>query len=206
MILRSQSFGATNFAGADLGDERRTKRLVIVADSMSRRPGGTLPQKLNNPGDLKAFYRLMDCDRVTHESVFESHRRKTLDRIEQMEAAVLVLHDSTELDYTTHLSLADELGQIGNGRYRGYIAHNSLAVDAKTGSVLGLTNQVMHHRVKVPPNEKSKEKRSRESRESLLWLRGTDPLPSTRKIVDVCDQARIRLSFSSMNHKADGVL
>jgi hypothetical protein len=52
-----QTFGQINFAEASLGDKRRTKRLVDTADLMARRPGGTLPQKLNNPKDLKAFYR-----------------------------------------------------------------------------------------------------------------------------------------------------
>lgn len=47
-----ESFGEMNFANADLGDARRTRRLVATADSMRRRPGGSLPQKLNNPKDL----------------------------------------------------------------------------------------------------------------------------------------------------------
>ena len=60
MISPGESFGQINFGHAELGDKRRTKKLVDLADLMSRRPGGALPQKLNNPKDLKAFYRLMN--------------------------------------------------------------------------------------------------------------------------------------------------
>ncbi len=55
MIAPAETFGQTNFAHAQLGDKRRTKKLVAIADLMARRPGGTLPQKLNDPKDLKAW-------------------------------------------------------------------------------------------------------------------------------------------------------
>lgn len=189
-----ESFGEVNFGHADLGDARRTRRLVRTANLMSRRPGGTLPQKLRNPKDLRAFYRLMNCDDVTHEAVLESHRRATLKTIADTESTVLVLHDSTELDFTTHRSLED-LGQIGNGNQRGYIAQNSLAVDPQTRQVLGLVNQVLHSRETVPEKETLAEKRARESRESLLWIKGTEPLPESKQLVDICDQGADTFEF-----------
>jgi hypothetical protein len=50
-----KSFGAMNFGHAQLGDERRTRRLVQLVDQMCQRPGGTLPQKFRSPADLQAF-------------------------------------------------------------------------------------------------------------------------------------------------------
>jgi hypothetical protein len=194
MKSRISSFGEVNFAGAKLGDARRTQRLIRTADLMSRRPGGTLPQKLRNPADLRAFYRLVNCEEVTHEAILAPHREATLKTIADMQTTVLVLHDATELDYTTHRSLGD-LGQIGNGHHRGYIVQNSLAVDPETRQVLGLCNQVLHHRVHVPENETMAEKRERESRESLLWLKGTAPLPGSSQLVDVCDQGADTFEF-----------
>lgn len=194
MKARMESFGEVNFGNAELGDVRRTRRLVRTANLMSRRPGGTLPQKLRDPKDLRAFYRLMNCDKVTHEAILAPHRAATLKMISEMSSTVLVLHDSTELDFTTHWSLED-LGQIGNGNHRGYIAHNSLAVDPETRRVLGLCNQVLHHRDTVPEKETIAAKRARESRESLLWLKGTEPLPSSKQLVDVCDQGADTFEF-----------
>jgi len=186
-MTQAKSFGEMNFGHADLGDKRRTKRLVKLADLMCLRPGGTLPQKLRNPADLQAFYRLMDKDDVTHQAMLDSHREATMQRIGQLQGAVLVLHDTTELEYTTRKSLTG-LGQIGNGNRRGYITHNSLAVDPETKDVIGLCNQVLHRRPKVPKSETRAQRNKRASRESLLWIKGTKPLPADRQIVDVCDR------------------
>jgi hypothetical protein len=195
MISPTPTFGQTNFANANFGDKRRTQRLVRLADLMSRRPGGTLPQKFNNPKDLKAFYRLMNREEVTHEAILASHREATWSKIKQTSGPVLILHDATELDFSTHRSLADDLGQIGNGNRRGYIVQNSLAVHPKTRQVLGLFNQVLHHRANVPENETIAQKRKRESRESRLWLRGADPLASSKKLIDICDQGADTFEF-----------
>ena len=182
-----QTFGEMHFGNAQLGDERRTKRLVYSADAICRHPGGTLPDKFKSPADLRAFYRLCDCEDVTHEAVLAAHRDKIVEQINEHRRDILVLHDSTELDYSTHFAL-DGLGQIGNGHHRGYICHNSLAVDPKNREVLGLLNQVLHHRPKVPKNETQKQRRERESRESRLWCDGVTPIPSRRQFIDVCDQ------------------
>jgi hypothetical protein len=111
-----------------------------------------------------------------------------------MDSTVLILHDATELDFTTHASLA-ELGQIGNGNHRGYITQNSLAVDPETREVLGLCNQVLHRRAKVRKNETTAQKRKRKTRESLLWLKGTEPLPANFNLIDVCDQGADTFEF-----------
>jgi hypothetical protein len=194
MKSQIRSFGDVHFGNAKLGDARRTRRLVRTADLMRRRPGGSLPQKLRSPKDLRAFYRLVDCDQVTHQAVLDSHREATYQAISQIESTVLVLHDATELDFTTHRSLED-LGQIGNGNNRGYIVQNSLAVDPNTRQVLGLCNQVLHRRAKVRADETITQKRKRESRESLLWLKGVEPLPSSSQLVDVCDQGADTFEF-----------
>ena len=197
-MTQTKSFGEMNFGNAQLGDKRRTKRLVKLVDQMCMRPGGTLPQKFRNPADLQAFYRLMWRDEVTHEALLSAHRKVTLEHLEQLETPVLILHDTTELDYTTHKSL-DDLGPIGCGTRRGYITHNSLAVDPQSREVLGLTNQVLHHRELVSKSETRTQRRGRDSRESLLWLQGTASLPSNWQLVDVCDRGAD--SFEFLEHE-----
>ena len=116
MLFTSQSFGQTNFAKAELGDQRRTKRLVKLVDQMTTRPGGSLPQKLRHPADLQSFYRLMACDQVTHESILAPHRAAAIEQFQQIDQPVLILHDTTELDYTRRESL-DDLGQKNTKPY-----------------------------------------------------------------------------------------
>lgn len=182
------SLGQAIFGNAQLGDQRRTWRLVQTFDLMRRHPGGTLPDKLASPADLRAFYRLCDCDDVTHAKVIEAARQHTFTRIAACQGAVLLVHDATELDYTTLTSLVDDLGQIGKGSRRGYVCQNVLAVEADTGDVLGLLDQVLHHRDEAPDGETLTELRERDTRESLLWLRGTEHLPADAKLIDVSDQ------------------
>jgi hypothetical protein len=188
------SFGELHFGNVELGDERRTRRLVKSADLMRRRPGGSLPQKFRVPKDLRAFYRLMNRPEATHEAILRPHRDVTLAKLAQQGSTTLVLHDATELDFTSHTSLSG-LGQIGNGNHRGYIAQNSLAVDAETREVQGLCSQVLHRRVKVRKGETTAERRRRKSRESLLWLKGVAPLPASGNLVDVCDQGADTFEF-----------
>lgn len=190
----NQTFGQMHFGNAQLGDKRRTKRLVYSADCICRHPGGTLPDKFKSPADLKAFYRLCNSEEVTHAAVLSAHRDHVLGQLGRLKRDILVIHDSTELDYTTHFKLKG-LGQIGNGHHRGYICHHSLAIDPKNRQVLGLLNQILHHRPKVRKNETDAQRRKRESRESRLWVEGTNALPSRRQFIDVCDQGADAFEF-----------
>lgn len=192
------SFGEEHFGAAQLGDERRTKRIVALANQMAKHPGGTLPDKLKGPADLKALYRLMASDAVTHEAVLRSHVLHTLERMRAHDGVVLILHDTSELDYTNLRSLHDELGQIGNGGGRGYKCHNSLAVSAESREVLGLTNQILFRRPHVPKGEKKSARRRRQTRESRLWKQGsgaTPAAPEDRLWVDVADRGADTLEF-----------
>jgi hypothetical protein len=169
--------------------------LVETFNLMQQHPGGTLPDKLSTPADLRAFYRLCDTDDVTHEAIIAAARQYTLTRIADSADPVLIVHDATELDYTSLTSLADDLGQIGKGTHLGYICHNVLAVAADTGDVLGLVDQILHCRDELPENETLSEHRERESRESRLWLRGTEHLPADAKLIDVADQGSDTFEF-----------
>jgi hypothetical protein len=189
-----RSFAEIHFGNVRLGDERRNRRLPQLVNAMVQHPGGTLPEKFSRPADLEAFYRLCSAKDVTHAAVLESHRALVLQKLQSTRKFLLVIHDSTELDFTTHESL-QKLGQIGNGNHRGYIAHHSLAVDPQQGAVLGLANQILHVREDVPEKEGVAAKRARESRESRLWLKGTKGLPDHRKVVDVCDRGADTFEF-----------
>ena len=191
-----------HFGSADLGDARRARRLVKTARLILARPGGTLPSKLPDWSDLMGLYRLAGSEAVTHEAVTEPHRRRTLERMRRCEGVVLLVHDSTELDYTHVAALRERLGQIGNGGGWGYVCHNSLAVtpDAR---VLGLASQVLHRRRVVPPAETPSAKRDHPGRESRLWLRGceavgpapTGPGTDAPLWVDVCDRGADTVEF-----------
>src|SRR5271154_2412822 len=191
----SVGFGEAHFGTAVLGHKDRTDCLVRIANLMHRHPGGTLPHKLMSPKDYKAMDRLANRPEVTHAAVLCPHRERTLTLMRETAGVVLLLHDTTELDYSG-LSIP-ELGPIGSGYHRGYLCHNSLAVAFEEREVLGLVNQVLHARVPVPKNETIKAKRKRQSRESRLWTQAVQNIevaPVDRLWIDIADRGADVLS------------
>ena len=191
-----RSFGEEHFGAAELGDARLTARLVKTADCFLSHPGGTLPQKLNRNADLIGFYRLANHPKVNHANLIAAHCARTRKWMAGAAGAVLVIHDTTEIDFSG-LDVAD-LGPIGHGGCSGYLCHNSLAYDYQAGEVLGLANQTLHVRRKVPRGESPKAKREHPRRESRLWKKGWKALgPPTpgRLRVNIADRGADLFEF-----------
>lgn len=68
-------------------------------------------------------------------------------------------------------------------------------MDVETRNVPGLYNQILHHHDQVAKKEAQAHKRERESRESLLWLKGGEPLLVIWSLVDVGDQGADTFEF-----------
>jgi hypothetical protein len=181
------TFGQQHFGKAYLGDVRRTRSLVDLADRFFKHPGGTLPHKCKCPKALRRCYDLMKADAVTHQAVLAAHVQRTLSLVQQQRGVVLHLHDGTELDYSGLTSLHQDLGQIGNGFGHGYECLNRLAVLATGRTVLGLTSQILHVRPHVPKDETPAQKRDRADRESLLWLKAVAAVAEATRL---CRQKR----------------
>ena len=183
------SFGEEHFGAAQLGDARLTKRLVRTGNLFMEHPGGTLPHKLNRNADLMAFYRLANNPNVNHAKLIAAHCARTRRQMDNIKGVALVIHDTTEIDLSG-LDVED-MGPIGHGGCRGYLAHNSLVYDFEAKEVLGLANQTLHVRRKVPKGESPKAKREHPQRESRLWTTGWKTLgqPSAGKLrVNIADR------------------
>lgn len=176
-----------------LGDGRRTQRLIRLLAGLATHPVGSLPLRLPK-SDLKAAYRLCAQEAVTHTAICQSIAQGTLSVIAETPGDILILHDTSELNFFTRHTLQGHLGPIGNGRACGYLCHSSLAFTGD-GHHLGLTNQILHRREPVPPGEKSSDKRRRATRESLLWKRGTQGLPNDPRLIDVGDRGADTFEF-----------
>lgn len=178
------SFGRLHFGDAPLSDPRRAARLVRVADQILARPGGTLPQKLPDPYQLDALYRLLAAPDVTHDAVLQTHCRLTHRRMaDATEAVILVLHDDTLLDFSG--LRVEGLGPIGDGNGRGFVAHTSLAV-TPGGATLGLAHQILY----VPPPKAAR--RARPGPAGRLWLDAAAAVPAApdgKRFVHVADRA-----------------
>ena len=166
-------------------DKRLDRRLGRTFNEMARRPGGTLPRKLVKRADLVGGYRMFNHDHVTHQAILQAHRAACMASLATHQGKVLLIHDTTVLDYSG-LDVRG-LGQVGDGHGKGLYAHNSLAVIPATRQVVGLMNQILHKRAHAPKNESKAQRQARPDRESRLWKRAVADLPPMPPGVNVSD-------------------
>src|SRR5579862_1519206 len=121
----TQDWATQVFGSTQLGNRSRTKRLVKSGALIAQHASKSLPQ-IFAWNDLRAFYGLCARKEMTVAAVQTPHWQQTRDAFGQHKL-VLVLHDTSLLDFTHHLALQD-VGPIGDGTGRGFLQHNSLAV------------------------------------------------------------------------------
>ena len=164
-----------NFGTCDLGDKRRTKRMVQVAEEFANNPSASLPSQLEKWGDLKAAYRLFDCKSVTFEAVARPHWELTR---QSAVGRTLVIGDTTELDFGRFRDI-EGVGPTGNGSGNGFLLHNALMVDADSEEILGIGGQTIHYR---KPKRKSAKRLTapqrlkKKNRESEIWGKVIDDI------------------------------
>jgi hypothetical protein len=177
------------FSSVDLGRADRNDRLLFSAASLAAQPGASFPTVFARR-DLRCFYSLMHRPEATPAALLAGSFAHTKQAMTTSDDVILVIHDTTELDFTSHQALHDQLGPIGDGRGRGLLQHNSLAVRARDGLLLGLAHQQLVLRQPAPPGETRTQRKHRD-RESILWQRGFEgvgPTPEGCTWVDVCDR------------------
>lgn len=187
VIPEPRMWAEQNFAAADLGDRRRTRRLVESAAKIAAHPEKSFTQVFDW-NELRGFYRLCDQSQATLAAVQQPHWEQTRQAMGQ-HTLVLIVHDTSELDYSSHPKLKGA-GQIGNENGKGFLQHNSLAILPQTRQVLGLAYQQLKVRQPAPEGE-STYQRKRRPRESELWQQGfraPGPPPEGCCWVDVCDR------------------
>lgn len=176
-LLRPEQWAESEFARAQLGDRRRTKRLVKIATNLVQSPSGTLPQAFPEWKDLKAAYRFFKQPEIGYQEIQQPHWQKTRAACQQP-GQYLLIEDTTELDYTKH-PMTENLGSIGDGRGRGFLPHSTLALqvegwdgeDQPQVIALGLLDQQCWSRW-GQPKRKGRETRRQllsRSRESQRW-------------------------------------
>jgi hypothetical protein len=177
------------FSCVDLGRPDRNARLLFCAARLAAQPGASFPTVFARL-DLRCFYSLMHRPEATPATLLAGSFAHTKQAMTTPDDIILVIHDTTELDFSSHHALHDQLGPIGNGHGRGLLQHNSLAVRARDGLLLGLAHQQLVLRRPAPAGETYAQRQHRD-RESLLWQRGfagVGPTPQGCTWVDVCDR------------------
>lgn len=185
-LLRSATVWAEQqMSEVNLGDCRRTERLVTVTMRLAQNPNGTLPTTFTEWKDLRAAYRLFAEDDVTHEAIAAPHSQR-VGQACLTPGQYLLVEDTTTLSFNTHESTSD-LGPVNDQGGKGFLVHNTLALrvagwdrrQVPILTVLGLAGQQCWTRPKVglKRKQKSKSARLKRSRESARWAASLEAWP-----------------------------
>jgi hypothetical protein len=97
--LDATSWVVTAFADADLGDLRRTQRVVPLAHALAQRPGAALPEACGSGAMRKAAYRFFTNDDMAPDAIVQSHLEATSRRLHTV-SIILALQETTEATWT----------------------------------------------------------------------------------------------------------
>jgi Transposase DNA-binding/Transposase DDE domain len=197
-LLGTAQWAQMEFGSVQLGDARRSRRLVAVATALGSCPSGTLPQALPQWADLKAAYRLFSEEEVSCERVMTPHWQRTRQMCAQA-GEYLLIEDTTVLDFTNRQK-ARGFGWVGDEWSLGLFLHTTLAVRVEAWdleqspevNVVGLFAQ--HSWVREHAPRKGKESRRallQRPRESQRWARALEevsPPPAEATWIYVADR------------------
>lgn len=188
-VLVPDAWAEVQFGQVELGDLRRRRRAVRVAEQMARHPAASIPEQAGNWSGTKASYRLFSEEDVTFEALCSGHWGLTR-RLAVEHQRVLLVQDTSCLDFSRH-GAAEGLGPIGDNKGRGFMMHSTLCVNpVGSGEVLGLAYQMLFCRQPTPEQETRAERRRRD-RESEIWrtsMREVGPPPPDAQWIYVCDR------------------
>lgn len=184
------------FGECELGDERRTRRLVKLGAQLAAHAGqAPVSACRGDPAACEGAYRLLRNDEVRPEAIAAGGFAATVRLAATTQGDLLAVEDSTSLSYAH--GVVDELGDLGgqeNSKKRGFIVHSVLLLEADSGRTLGLVEQERWCR---PPAQRGQrhQRRTRAyaDKESFKWQRASERMAARlgelqARVISVCDR------------------
>lgn len=172
MAVATAAWARTEFGRAQLGDSRRTERLMQVATARAEAPAASLPAGFADKASLKGMYRFVENPHVEREQILASHYQATAERC-AAEPVVLVVQDTTVVDFTHHPA-TQGLGVLNDPHHQGLLLHSTLAF-TPTGLPLGLLDQQVLLRAPERLGQRhQRRQRPFTDKESSKWLPGLE--------------------------------
>ena len=186
LVVTDTNWAVHEFADADLGDERRTTRLVELAYALGQHPTAALPEACGTGSMLKAAYRVFDNDGIAPQDILQSHVEATYTRLGAV-PVVLAVQDTTEVNWTRHPA-TQGLGPLGHTACHGLLVHTTLAITPERVP-LGLLAQQVWARDPADVGKRARRKQLPISqKESQKWLHSLDAVYTAH---DCCPTTRL---------------
>jgi hypothetical protein len=188
LALDIEQWSEQQFGGCELGDKRRTKRMVKFAAQAAAKPDASTPKQTERWADCKAAYRLFEQEEVTFDAVIAPHCARS--------RAVgpgiwLVINDTTDIDFGYDRQL-ERVGRVGGGQARGFYLHTAMIISPESAELVGLAAQDLYARpLKKVKRVSTAQRKKKRARETDVWGRVIDRVgqaPEGARFVHVCDR------------------
>ena len=168
------SWADEELSSLSFGDIRLDRLAITLVEALAIKPETSIPDKCGTWSATIAAYRLIDNKKVTSEKLLDSHTQASIARMNK-EKVVLLIEDTTQLDYTKHKSITG-LGPLYQSYQRGMFLHLMLATTPER-TPLGVIRAKYYIRdVKESPEGEPEEHvvdlRPFEEKESYRWFEG----------------------------------
>lgn len=184
-----------DYAGAELGDARLTRRACKILGKLARQPGVSLPAAMGTEAEYEGICRFVNNTSLNFAAVLAPEVEATSDRAKQA-GSVLVVHDTTEPSFPA--LDPKEIGYLPTGK-AGFLAHISLVLDARGWRrPLGVIYAETIHRATRTKRNKDQRRATgndtagRPDREFLRWVRGVeasaDALEECERVTHIADR------------------
>jgi len=125
------------FKDADFGDKRRVKRAIQLANQIDSQCGKSgASSLLTGHGELKAVSRFLNSSGTKSENITEGFMNINCASITA--SHVLLIEDTSELNFAWRSKEIDGLGPTGNGIDQGFFIHPAVIVNPKGSTLLGI--------------------------------------------------------------------
>ncbi len=158
------------FGGLEMafGDIRIADRADWLIDRIAA-TGSVVIRKVGQTraGEM-AVHRFLSSPYVSVENIVETLAERTSKQCAGRR--ILVVQDTTEINFAGRDKKRRNFGAAGNGRDAGFFIHPVIAIDLETEAVVGLVDAAIWTR----PKQRAKPRRDRplEDKESMRWLNG----------------------------------
>lgn len=182
------SWSEKELSTIDLGDKRLNRRGAEVLDALASNPNLSTPQQLSSWSELLAAYRFFDNEKVNFSKILSPHRESTIKRIGE-HSEVLLLQDTSELDFSDKQDKIQGLGVLNSESRKGLYIHPLFAVTPQR-LPLGVISVDFNFREKIHEVKGKNDRAPIEEKESYRWIsqyleaaKVAKELPETRVIV-----------------------
>jgi hypothetical protein len=177
----------------DLDDVRLDKRARLILERFACKPGLSIPAACNGKkAEIAGAYRFFDNDKVDDYEILRAHRHATVQRMREF-PVVLLVQDTTELDYTRPQEVVTGSGSLTYKTQNGFHSHMQVAFSPERLCLGGIDADTWGRDPEDFGKRTKKQSKPIQHKESFRWVLGYEracevaaQVPDTR-VVSIAD-------------------